>query len=47
MNNHECKICKKPISISLIFKEFDLSKYATVEGLNLIIKKLDEIVLLM
>lgn len=47
LNEHDCKICKKTVGISLVFKEFDMARSTSISGMEVVINKLNEIIKLM
>ena len=44
LNDHMCKNCNKITIVNPVFKEFDKGKAATIDGMSIIVEKLNELI---
>ena len=47
LGDHICKNCNKVAVVIEVYKEFDKGKAATIEGMTIIVDKLNELIHLM
>lgn len=47
MGEHTCKICQKNVEIGVQFKEFDMARQSIIVGMTDIVKKLNDIIMLL
>lgn len=47
IRDHHCKLCQKNIIVHSVFKEFDLERSVQIQGVPVMIQKLDELIGLM